>query len=89
MENTSNNGSILGLASTLKLTHMVGAKSIVGDNRYGEWCKMTDSYVALKDFTRGKWYRYYFNNHRSANGEPDFESIVKMFYRESGCQPTC
>lgn len=87
MENTGIIRSNLGLAGTLKLTHMLGAKNITGDIRYGEWCKMTNSYVALKDFSRGKWYRYYFNNYQRTDGEPDFESIAKMFYKESGCKP--
>lgn len=78
-----------GLADTLKIMHLTGSKNITGDQQYGEWCRMTDSYVALKDYGRGKWYRYYFNNYRKNTGEIDFESITKMFYRESGCRPNC
>ena len=75
---------MIRLQDTLKLMHKTSAKSAVGDSRFGEWCKMTDSYVALR--ANRKWYRYYFANYGGAE-TPNFDSIVAMFYRDSGCSP--
>ena len=76
----------MSLEDTLEIMYAAGANNITGDARYGEWCKMTNSYVALKG--NGKWFRYYFNNYRSNDGKPDFVKIANMFYRESGCRAT-
>lgn len=47
----------------LTLMNMSKDKMIVGDSRWGCWCKGTDSWCSLKD-DRGKWYRYYYNQYR-------------------------
>lgn len=86
------NGNVLvvddnmALEDSLAIMYASGAKTITGDERYGEWCKMTNSYVALKG--NGKWFRYYFNNYRDSEGEPDFVRIAHMFYSDSGCRAT-
>lgn len=46
---------------------------------------MTDTSVAIKG--GGKWYKYYFTNFGGAEN-PDFDTICKCFYRDSGCYPT-
>lgn len=76
---------MIRLQDTLKLMHLTSAKTAMGDSRFGEWCKMTDTYVALKG--GGKWYKYYFTNFGGAEN-PDFDTICKCFYRDSGCYPT-
>ena len=80
-------GSEFSLAQSLQIMHLVGAKDITGDQRFGKWCKMSDTCVQLKDFTRGKWYRYEFSKYKTADGEPDFARIERVFYAQSGCRP--
>ena len=75
------------LSVYLTIMNMSKNKMIVGDSRWGCWCKGTDSWCSIKD-DRGKWHRYYYNQYRDKDGNPDFKRISEMFYRDSGCIPT-
>ena len=74
------------LSVCLMIMNMSKDKMICGDSRWGCWCKGTDTWCSIKD-DRGKWYRYYYNQYRDKDGNPDFKRISEMFYRDSGCIP--